>query len=320
MKSANQNSGFELGLSGLEHYSLHDFKQLVVRRKWIIISIALAVALTASVVTYFLPDRFTASTVIMIDPGKVPDTMVKSTATLSANERLGILRQQILSTARLAQIVDEFNLYGGPRRKKTQEEILKQMRKDIAIEPVPLVTGERGLGAFTISYSGVNPNVAAQVANRLASLFIQENLKSREEQVLGTAEFLDREMEKAKKDLDAKAATIQQLKTRHVSELPESQNIHVQALASLQLELRGEMDAMSRAQQQKVYMQSMLSSTVPVVDLDAAGGSSQALELDGTREGTSRRRSTENPLRLELPRRREKGSRNSATGAADCAG
>jgi succinoglycan biosynthesis transport protein ExoP len=264
----------DLRLGGLEYYGFDDYKRLLLRRKWTIVFVTLAIALFVSVVAYFHPDTYKAKTIIMIDPGKVPESYVRSTATLSASERLGLLRTQIFSNTRLSQIIDEMGLYGDLRKTKTQDEIVLVMRKDVELEPLFHQESQTAeLNAFTISYNSPTSTSAALVANRLASLFIDENLKSREEQVMGTAEFIDQQLGKARQDLANRGRKLEELRSRHSSELPEAQNAHMQTMTTLELEVRGEMDAMSRAQQQKVYLQSMLADSSPVVDLDSSRSS-----------------------------------------------
>ena len=270
----------EVGLGGLEYYRFSDYLRLLKRRKWTLASVSLAVALAVAVVVYLLPNVYQASTIILVDPGKVPQSFVKSTATLSASERLSILQQQILSNTKLLQIIDEMGLYTNLKAKETPEEIVDTMRKDIIVAPIMLGGDQRMLLAFEISYSAPDANTAAKVSNRLASMFIAENMRAREQEVMGTADFFDRELDKAKKDLDAKSETLQKLRSRYVADLPESQSAHVQALTSLQLELRSEMDGMSRAQQQKVYLEALLNQSAPVVNLDdSAAGSGDVADL-----------------------------------------
>lgn len=275
MNTVKAASGADLGLGGLEYYSLQDYKRLFWRRRWTIVSTALIVSLLTAIVAYFVPNQYKASTIILVEPRKVPDSLVSSTAT-SASERLSSLRQQVLSNTRLSQIIDEMGLYPDMKKHSTQQEIIAKMLKDTEVDVVATTSTDRGLGAFRISYISKNPQAAAQVANRLASLFIVENMKEREQQVMGTAEFLDRELAEAKKDLDEKTAKVQQVKTKYVSELPESENVHIQALSTLQTELRADNDAMNRAQQSKLYLQSLLASTPGVVNLDANSSSPEA--------------------------------------------
>src|SRR5271165_6234015 len=255
-------------LSGLEYYSLHDYKKLLLRRQWMIVTIALSVACVTAVVAYRLPSLYQASTTIEVDPGKVPENLVKSTATIDANQRLTLLQAQILSTARLGRVIDELGLYDGLKKTASQDAIIAHMKKDIEIKSATFGGPAKELQAFEISYISPSRLLVAQVANRLASLFIEENMKVREQQVSGTADFFDRELEKAKQDLADKAQKLAALRSHYFAELPESQNVHIQALTSLQLEMRAEIDAASRAEHQKVYLQSLLAESPSVVNLD----------------------------------------------------
>jgi protein tyrosine kinase modulator len=273
----------EGGFFGLEHYGFHDYKTLFLRRKWLVVSVTLAVALLTSAVAYFLPNQYKATVVVLVDPSKVAESFVKPTATISAAERLGLLREQILSNTKLSQIIDDMGLYGDLKKTETRDQILLRMRKDVMVEPVTFSEG--GLGAFKVSYISKRADTSAQVANRLASLFIEENLRTREQQVIGTADFFSRELEEAKQELALKARKVEELKARYFSELPEAQTVHIQTLTALQLELRAEMDAATRAQQQKVYLQSLLAATPPVINVDSSSGQGGGVAL---RERSSR--------------------------------
>lgn len=279
MNSATMKPSQDLGLGGLEYYGAKEYRQLLLRRKWTILCVTFTLALATAVGAYFWPNSYKADAVVLVDPGKVPQTYLHSTSTIPAADRLALLQAQILSDARLSQIIDELSLYPELKNRTTPDQILLQMRKDIQVEPLSFENLQKvsnparaGLEAFTVSFVSKNPSTAAKVANRLASLFIEENMKARQDEVMGTAEFFDRELAKAKEDLDAKAKKIEQLRARYATQLPDSQNAHIQALSSLQMELRAEMDNVSRAQQQKVYLQSLMSQTPLVVDLDTQGG------------------------------------------------
>lgn len=285
VKKGHREDTGELGIPGLEHYSLRDYKRLLARRKSMIIAIVFTVAIVASMIVYLLPNKYRASTIVMVDPSKVAG-FLKSTTELSAAERLGLLQQQIMSDSKLSQVIEELNLYSEMRKKETPDVVLLQMRKDILVEPV--VFSNRDLQAFKVSFTSGDANTAARVANRLASLFIEENLQSREQEVIGTAEFFGHELQKAKDDLAEKSGKLEELRTRYASALPEAQSIHLQALSALELEMRGEMDSVSRARQAKAYLQASLSDSPGVVDLDAtanANGTQNLQQQIGELEG-----------------------------------
>jgi polysaccharide chain length determinant protein (PEP-CTERM system associated) len=258
-------------LAGLEYFTLRDYRNLLWRRKVMIATITLSIALLVSLVAYKLPSQYQAKTTIMVDPGKVPESYVKSTATIDANQRLAILQEQILSDTRLGHIADEFGLYRKLKATKTQDEIMVMMRAKIGVEATLTAPPARALKAFNVSFTAANPVLAAKVSNRLASLFIEENLKVREQQVLGTADFFDVQLQKAKEEVDQKAQKLAQIKARYAGDLPEAQNLHLQALTTAQLAIREEADALNRAEQQKASLQSLLASSPEVVNLDSGG-------------------------------------------------
>src|ERR1700683_2427956 len=231
--------------AGVEYYSIRDYWRMLLRRKWFILVGTFAMALPTAAVVYFLPNEYKATTVILIELQKVPNSYVNSTVTESSAERLAGLREQILSATRLNQVIDEMGLYKQLKNKMGPEQVVQKMQKDISVEPASVSThhGEKVVGAFSVSYVNSNPAVAAQVTNRLASLFIEDNIKNREQTVMGTADFLQKEMEDAQKDLKLKEDKITELKTKYVDVLPESEPMHVQALSSLQLSLQNERDA-----------------------------------------------------------------------------
>jgi polysaccharide biosynthesis transport protein len=276
MNTARSRQGTDFALGGIEYYGPKEYSQMLLRRKWPILAVAFTLALATAVGVHFWPDSYKADSVIVVDPGKVPETYVRSTATIAAAERVALLQAQILSDGRLSQVIDEMGLYPELKNRTTPDQILLQMRKDIEVEPVSFANLQKvtnpmraGLEAFTISFTSKKPITAAQVANRLASLFIEENMRQRQDEVMGTAEFFDRELAKAKEDLQTKAKRMEELRARYAPELPESQNSHIQAIASLQMEQRSEMDAISQDQQQKESLQSSLAETPMIVDLDS---------------------------------------------------
>jgi polysaccharide chain length determinant protein (PEP-CTERM system associated) len=264
-------------ISGLEHYSFQDYKKLIWRRRWLILSIGLTVGCVVSAIAYRSPSLYQAKTTIMVDPGKVPDSYVKSTATIDANQRLALLQAQILSTARLGQVIDELHLYERLRATVTRDQIVARMRKDVIVTPVGL-SGAKEVLAFEVSYNSHSPMLAAQVADRLAALFIEENMKVREQQVMGTVDFFDHELQTSRQALSQKAEKLANLRAQFFAELPESQGWRTQAVTSLQMELRSEMDAINSAQQQKVYLESLLADSPGIVNLDNAVADTADLE------------------------------------------
>jgi succinoglycan biosynthesis transport protein ExoP len=246
-----------------EHYL-----RLLVHRKWLVLGVALGVSAGTFVFSHYLPNVYTSETVILVDPQKVPDAYVKSTVTGDVRNRLSTLSQQILSATRLQRIIETLNLYPEDRKKLAREDIITHMRGDITVQVVSDFAASQDFQAFRIAYSGKDARLVAQVTNELASLFIDENLKAREQQATGTTEFLGNQLQETRKDLEQQEAKLKQYKLNHLGEMPEQQTADLQILGQLQSQLQLEGDSLSRAEQTKLALQTMLSQSASVVDLD----------------------------------------------------
>jgi succinoglycan biosynthesis transport protein ExoP len=252
----------DVGLSP-EHYL-----RLIVHRWWLVLGVALAVSAATIVFSHFMPNIYTSETVILVDPQKVPDAYVKSTVTGDVRNRLSTLSQQILSATRLQRIIETLNLYPEDRKKLAREDVITHMRSDISVQVVSDFGASQDFQAFRITYSGKDARLVAQVTNELASLFIEENLKAREQQATGTTEFLQNQLQESRKDLEAQEARLKQYRMMHLGEMPEQQSADLQIMGQLQSQLQLEGDALSRAEQSKGLLQSMLAQSAPVVDVD----------------------------------------------------
>lgn len=252
--------GFEVSP---EHYL-----RLVRHRWWLVAGTFIAVTALTVTVTSRLPDIYTSDTTILVDPQKVPETYVKPTITGDVRNRLGTLTQQMLSATLLQKIIDTLKLYPEERKKMAREDVIALMRGNIKISPIN--GGAQDLEAFKITYRGRDPRLVAQVTTQLAELFIEENLKARSDQVTGTTEFLQNQLQETKKALEIQEGKLRDFKLRHIGEMPEQQAADLQLLGQLQSQLQLESEALNRAEQQKTYLRSMMEQAAPVVEIDDA--------------------------------------------------
>jgi protein tyrosine kinase modulator len=228
------------------------------QKKLIIAVLILAVAATA-VVVYRLPAIYQAEALVLVDSQKIPSSYVTSTVNTDVGDRLATISQEIMTTSRLLTIINNYNLYPEERKHRPQEEIIEEMRKDISLHLEKGWTGGRP-GAFRVGYKGTNPTLVAEIANQLANLYVEENLKTREVQAEGTSEFIDSQVNEAKKKLDELEAKVSAFKVKHTGELPEQENSLLSMISSLQTQLQGNQDAINRAQQNRITLESMLET------------------------------------------------------------
>jgi polysaccharide chain length determinant protein (PEP-CTERM system associated) len=193
----------------------------------------------------------------------VPEGYVRSTISTRVDERLFTIRQQVLSRTRLLAVMEELGLYKEERKKLPAELVVEAMRKSIDIQ-VASATGaggrrrDSGEDAFTLTVTHENPQLAMLTASRLASYFIDENLKSREQQAVGTSEFLQSQLEETKVRLEAQEEKVKQYKLKFMGELPQQLQANLQILSRLQDQLKMNSDATRTAQDRKVYLEAQI--------------------------------------------------------------
>ncbi len=156
------------------------------------------------------------------------------------------------------------------------------MREDISItaDKLDSVGSSKQPVAFRIGYQGSDPQLVAQVANCLTSLYVEQDLRIRSVQAEGTSEFLDGQLQEAKKTLEVLEAAVSSYKVKHNGELPQQYDTLVNTLSRLQVELESNRDAVNRAQQTKI----ILASTLNIAETNLAGQirAAQTAPLTGT--------------------------------------
>jgi len=213
-------------------------------------------AIAAGYVTTLNP-IYSAEALVLVDSQKIPEKFVASTVSTDVQDRLATISQQILSSTLLKKIIDDYDLYKEERKTHVQEEVLDMMRRDISIKLERGWTGNRP-GAFRIAYQGSDPALVAQVANRVANLFIEENLKTREVQAEGTSEFIDTQMGEARKRLDDLEAAVGVYKVKHNGELPQQESVISGTLSRLQGEMQSHRDSLNHAEESKLVLDNTL--------------------------------------------------------------
>ncbi len=163
---------------------------MIRRRKWLGVIVFAGVLAAVLPTVKYLPDVYRSSATVLIERQQIPNDFVRSTITSALETRLHTISQEILSRPRLELLIDRFGLYEEMRQTVPIESILSRMRNDIRLNLRGSGGGRNSTTvAFTISYTGSDPQQVAAVTNTLASFYIEENLKARGEQASGTSEF-----------------------------------------------------------------------------------------------------------------------------------
>jgi polysaccharide chain length determinant protein (PEP-CTERM system associated) len=206
--------------------------------------------------SWVLPQRYQSSTLILVEQPTMPKNYVTPNISDDLQQRLQTISQQILSRTRLLHIIEQFGLYSGGHAKRTPDDKVELMRKDIDIQLVK--DSREQISSFNIFYSSHNPHLAQQVTSEITNLFINENLEVRQQQSEGTTKFLGSQLEVARQNLAEQESKIRHFKGQHVGEMPDQLASNLQILSGLQSQLQNAEDSLNAAKQQRVYLQTLV--------------------------------------------------------------
>jgi uncharacterized protein involved in exopolysaccharide biosynthesis len=262
-----------------ERTELQDIKGIFRRQKNIFLVAFLAIFILSVIIAFILPPVYRSQSTILIEEQQIPQEFVRTTITSYVEERLQVITQQIMSRPRLLEIINEFNLYPEMRDRFTTEEIVQKMRDAISFEMINTEVTDRRTGrpttatiAFTLAYEGENPATVQKVANKLASLYLEANLRTREQRASNITSFLEQELKNLKEKIDEKESKISQFKQLHGQELPEYRSINMQVLSRLNQQLDRIAMQIRSQQERKIYLEGQLANIDPLLPVKTEEG------------------------------------------------
>src|ERR1700723_1365739 len=177
----------------------------MLRRHWILILVCTLVGGPLGYgVSRVLPVKYKSQTLVLVEQQSVPTDYVKSIDTADISQRLSSMQQQILSRSRLEPIIRQYGLYSSEAQKTSMDILVTRLQSAIAITPVAPIAETRSheLPGFNVAVTWDNARTAQEVCTAVTSMFIEENLKSRQQHSEETTQFLSQQLVDAKAVLD----------------------------------------------------------------------------------------------------------------------
>lgn len=235
-------------------YAPDDIVRIAIRRKWLIL-LPFGVGVLGSVlVAANVPALYRSETLIMVVPQRIPDDYVKPTDATRIEDRLRSISEEIQSRSRLERIINAFNLYPGERATAVMEDVVRMMRDHITVK----FEGQ-AQEAFRIGYISTDPKLAQQVTARLASWYIEENLRDRENLAANTNEFLESQLQDAKRRLLDHEKKLEEYRRRHSGELPSQLETNLQSIQNTQLQLQSINESINRARERRLLIERQIA-------------------------------------------------------------
>jgi polysaccharide chain length determinant protein (PEP-CTERM system associated) len=241
--------------------SVADVKRILKRYGWVLLLTIVLGGAIGVLAAKVLPKKYTSQTLVLVDQPTVPIEYVRPVVTQDLNQRLASMQEQILSKTRLQPIIEKFALYAQDRGRVHIEDLVERLRSSVTIKPLDAMPGtsNRQLPGFFVDVTFDNPQLAQQICSEITSMFMEQNTRAREQQATRTTSFLSRQLDEAKAKLDEQDARLAQFKGKYLGSLPEEEQTNLSLLMGMNSQLEANTQALSRAQQDKAFNESLLN-------------------------------------------------------------
>jgi polysaccharide chain length determinant protein (PEP-CTERM system associated) len=261
-------------------FTLADARRVLGKHWRILPACAVGCAALGALVATQFPKKYMSQTVVLVAKPTVPTEYVKPVVTEDLNQRLASMKEQILSRTRLEPVIEKLDLYRVDRGRLHTEDLIERLRKAIEISPLEPMPGtqDRSIPGFSVEVTFDNPRTAQEICTEITSMFMEQNARALEQQAVRTASFIGQQLEEAKANLDKQDAKLAQFKRQYIGSLPEEGPANLSLLSSLNSQLEASTQALSRAQQDKAFNESLLSQAKANWKSSRSGANPQTLE------------------------------------------
>ena len=246
---------------------------------------SLLLALSAGFVVYLTTPKVYQSTAsIIYQQQKINPSKLSPDEEKRIDEMVNTVTQQVTSRTSLEKIIQEFNLYPELREKLPIEDVIGKMRTDHIRISVQKTKGN----VFTVSYQGTEPRLVMRVTNALASKFIEENLRVREERATETTSYIQDELRMSKESLDKKDALMRDYKLKYYNEMPDQRQSNMERLNALHEQFQATQTNIHTLEQTRLLVSEQVASQRNRMS-SAGRGSSTSVGSEGNALNTARK-------------------------------
>ena len=249
------------------------------KRRWRIIVVAFAIIFLPGVYFAFMsPPTYRSTATFLVKQQSIREDIVQTTVTGYTDEQIREVGQRVMSTANLQPMIEELNLF--PEVNKTSMgAAINRFRKNTIYEPVTTEVTNPRTGrpmlttvSFDVSFEYESPVVAQQVADRLAELYLEENVRSRTAQVQATIDFLEADIQRNRADIERTGQELTDFRDRHASNLPNLENYHLQLAERTERQIDGLDEELRNVRDRKIELEGQLRGIAPYAPAYDADG------------------------------------------------
>ncbi len=235
-----------------------EYAKIAWKRKWMIILPAIAIAVSVAWVVWQLPDLYESSTLIVVKPSTLPNSVVPTITEDSLTRQINSIAQVVTSRSSLEPLIEKYELYKAERQRGEPMEVLVDyMRANIKVE---VNTSRNDItNGFNITYRGRNAKTTQAVTAELASKYIDEQTKNTINSTSSAKQFIDQQVNQTKEELDAVDKQRLDFMQQNVGNLPSEAASLVGQLGGLREQQKAYISEVGRLQDRRSALTSQLA-------------------------------------------------------------
>ena len=220
---------------------LRDYFYVLIKRRWLIIAIAIAVAAVSTVRALLETPQYSSTAVVQITRGKlsVVSDVVENETWI---RELYPTQQRVLRSRTLAQrVVDQTKLWQHPLFGSGQNTEPSQETRDGLAGTVQSMVGVnhvRETQLLEVKFTTPDPELSARLANTLVRQYMSFSGEAQTDVARNTASFIREQIEKLQQDIQRKEQLLQDYSRKdNIVMVDEKESIVIQKLGDLNAQL-----------------------------------------------------------------------------------
>ncbi len=239
----------------------------VLRRRWqYLVTIIPASILLAVFLAYTLPVSYESTATILLEPSSISPELIKTTVVSYADQQIQLVQRTVMTADRLVPVVEKLDPYPNMTELSVREKA-RQIIIDTSLEKVDPVTLEPLMesSAFSIHYRNPDAELAAEIAGKLADLFLQYNVETRAAKARETYNFLLLKSEETDRQVRELEQKISKFKEQYGDALPETRDRNEGSLDRSQRDLDSLEAQIRMLEQQESMLKLQLAQVNPTL-------------------------------------------------------
>lgn len=247
----------------MEPRSFHplDYLAVVNRRKlWFALPLVVCIAAGAAAVAVW-PKKFLSRAAIGVQSPTLSPELLRGLSSMDPVERQRSIQQLLLSPTVLDRVIREERLAPSKPTAEVAAWLRDNLTRNLEVPPAVGLNGRpdpaRGIDMFFIGYTDADAARSQRVANRVATVFVEENSRVQTNRAENTAGVLEQQVKASQTQLAELETKIRLKKQKFVGSLPEQIGANVQMangarsqFESLSMQIRSEQAHLSMVESQ----------------------------------------------------------------------